>query len=69
MNRTPVNSSNLASVGYEPNSLTLEIEFHDSSVYQYFDVPEFEWLGLMQAESHGGYFSAQIRLNYRYTKL
>jgi hypothetical protein len=39
MNRTPVASSNVASIGYEPATTTLEIEFKDGSVYQYFDVP------------------------------
>lgn len=28
MNRTPVSSSNLKSVGYDQSSNTLEIEFH-----------------------------------------
>jgi hypothetical protein len=69
LNRTLVNSSNLASVGYEAETLTLEIEFNDGSVYQYFDVPELEWQGLMQAHSHGTYFHANIRFNYRYAKL
>ena len=69
MKRTPVNSSSLVSVGYEPTSLTLEIEFHRGAVYQYFDVPEFEHEELMQAESHGTYFNANIRDDYRCTKL
>ena len=68
-NRVPVTSSNLVSVGYELNSLTLEIEFKNSAVYQYFDVPEFEWQGLMRAASHGTYFSAHIRNKYRYIRL
>ncbi|MYL11521.1 MAG: KTSC domain-containing protein, partial [Cenarchaeum sp. SB0669_bin_11] len=27
MNRVPVSSSNLAAIGYDPNTLTLEVEF------------------------------------------
>ena len=69
MNRTPVNSRNLASVGYEQASMTLEVEFLDGRVYQYFDVPEFEYRNLMQADSHGTYFNASIRNTYRYTQL
>ena len=69
MQRTPVTSSNLVSVGYEAKSLTLEIEFHNASVYQYFDVPEYEHQSLMQAGSHGTYFGASIRDHYRYMKL
>ena len=69
MKRIPVNSSNLVSVGYESTSLTLKIEFHGGSVYQYFDVPEYEVQELMQAESHGKYFNANIRDDYRCAKL
>ena len=69
MNRTPVSSSNLASVGYHSSSLTLGIEFKNGSVYQYFDVPETVWQGLMQAGSHGRYFDIHIKYNYRYTML
>lgn len=69
MKRTSVTSSNLVSVGYDPKSLTLEVEFHGGSVYQYFDIPEFEHQELMQAGSHGIYFNANIRNDYRCTKL
>ena len=69
MKRTSVNSSNLMSVGYDSKSLTLEIEFHGGSVYQYFDVPEHEHQEVMQAGSHGTYFNANIRNDYRYTKV
>ena len=69
MNRTTVTSSNLMSVGYDAKSLTLEVEFHGGSVYQYFDVPELKHQELMQAESHGIYFNANIRDDYRCTKL
>ena len=69
MDRTFVSSSNLASVGYEAVSLTLEIEFKNGSIYQYFDVPESEYYGLMQADSHGKYFNAYIRYNYRDIRL
>ena len=69
MKRTLVSSSVLASVGYDATSLTLEIEFHDGSVYQYYDVPEFEHQGLMQATSHGKYFLTSVKDRYRYTRL
>lgn len=69
MNRMAVTSKNLASVGYESASMTLEVEFLDGRVYQYFDVPEFEYRSLMQAGSHGTYFNANIRNSYRYTQL
>ena len=69
MDRAPVSSNSLASVGYEQSSLTLEIEFPRGAIYQYFDVPVGEFHGLMQAESHGRYFITNIKDRYRYTKL
>ena len=69
MNRVPVASSNLVSVGYDSRSLTLEIEFKDSGVYQYFDVPEVVHQELMQAGSKGTFFHTNVRDQYRYMKL
>lgn len=69
MDRTPVSSKNLASVGYESISMVLEIEFVGGRIYQYFDVPESEFQQLMRAESHGKYFNANIRNTHRYIRL
>jgi len=69
MDRQPVRSSNLAGVGYDPEYGTLEIEFRDSGVYQYFDVPPSVHEGLMSAPSHGKFFHAHIRNKYKYTKV
>jgi len=69
MNRTQVSSSHVASVGYDTNTLTLEVEFKDGLVYQYFDVPETVYQELMRASSVGQFMHANIRNNYRYTKV
>ena len=69
MNRTPVSSSNIASVGYDPSTLTLEVEFKNGSVYHYFDVPENMYQELMRASSVGKFMHANIKNNYRYTKV
>ncbi len=61
MIRQPVASSNLRSIGYEPASQTLEIEFVAGRVYQYAGVPEHVFRGLMSANSHGAYFDSFIR--------
>jgi len=66
MKRNPVTSSTLASVGYDAPSRTLEIEFRNGRVYQYFDVPQEVYEGLLSADSVGRYFIAQIRDRYRY---
>ena len=57
---TPVQSSNLLAVGYDPSRQLLEVAFRNGSVYQYFGVPESEYCGLMAAPSKGQYFNAHI---------
>lgn len=62
-----VSSSNLASIGYE-NS-TLEVEFLKGGIYQYFNLPSIVYQELMQANSHGTYFSEYIRKSYSYLRI
>ncbi|NCC04470.1 MAG: KTSC domain-containing protein [Proteobacteria bacterium] len=69
MNRIAVVSSSIAAVGYDHDSMTLEVEFLTGSVYQYFDVPEVEFDQLLSAESVGRYFCSAIRNFYRYSKM
>jgi hypothetical protein len=69
MNRTPVSSSNIASVGYDFDSSTLEIEFNNGAVYQYFDVNETIYNELIGAQSIGGYLAETIKGRYRYSKV
>lgn len=69
MERIPVTSSNVRSVGYDAQSEVLEIEFHDNSIYHYSGVPRPEYDGLMSASSKGKYFSAQIKGRYPYTRI
>lgn len=69
MNRTPVNSTNIAEIGYDQSTMTLEIVFHHGGTYQYFDVPEVVYQELMSASSIGTFFHSNIKDSYRYTKL
>lgn len=73
MNRSPVRSSNLASVGYDPGSNTLEVGFRDGGVYRYFGVPESKYRALMSVNAGGGsvgsYFHAHIRDYYPCARL
>lgn len=70
MERIPVDSSNLASIGYDVASSTLEIEFNSGAIYQYYGVPENEYTGLMNASSKGSYFDQHIKKGgYPYTKV
>jgi len=67
--RVPVSSSNLASVGYDSAGYVLEVEFSDGDVYQYLDVPETVFQELVSAPSPGRYLNEQIKNNYRYLRL
>lgn len=69
MDRNVVRSSNLKSVGYNEIDNTLEIEFNDSSVYQYLSVPASIYKELMSAPSHGSYFHKRIKDNYTTRKI
>ena len=71
MNRQPVQSSNIASIGYDKESKTLEIEFLNGGIYQYNDVSENIYKRLMSAESKGKFFITRIRNNpsYAYRKV
>jgi KTSC domain len=67
MEREPVSSENIASIGYENG--TLEVEFTSGRVYQYFDVPEHVFEELMRADSHGRFFNQQVRGQFRYARV
>ncbi|MGI0027090.1 MAG: KTSC domain-containing protein [Nitrosopumilaceae archaeon] len=69
MNRISVESSNLSSVGYDFEMRVLEIEFHGGGIYQYSNVTESDYNGLMNAESKGKYFAQHIKNKYDYRKV
>jgi hypothetical protein len=70
MERQPVTSRMLASMGYDEASATLEVEFMEGGVYQYFGVPSQVHAGLMAADSHGAYFDAHVKkAGYEYAKI
>lgn len=65
-----VNSSNIEAVGYDLESATLTIRFKKGgSVYEYYDVPQYEYEGLMAADSKGSYANTNIYKNYRQQKI
>jgi KTSC domain len=68
MDRVGVNSSTIQSVGYDAATNTLEIEFTNGNIYQYFDVPQGIYEGLVGAGSVGSFFSQNVRGVYRYAR-
>ena len=69
MKRTPVTSSNIASVGYDASALLLEVEFKGSGVYQFPGVSPQVFRELTEASSVGSYFAKNIKGRYQGKKL
>jgi len=69
MERISVHSSNVAEVGYDPETMTLEVMFHNGSIYQYFQVPQSVYEKLILADSVGGFLNSQIKNLYEYVQL
>ncbi|WP_082323363.1 KTSC domain-containing protein [Xanthomonas oryzae] len=61
MDREHVSSSNLVSAGYDSASETLELEFKDGSVYQYYNVTDHLYQQFVHAPSKGQFFNAYIK--------
>lgn len=71
-NRTPVESTNLASVGYAPETGALYVEFKGGALYRYNNVRPEVHDALMAAESKGQFFIREIRSKpgqYPFTRL
>jgi len=64
LQRVDVVSSNIKSIGYDENDRILEIVFKGDRIYQYIGVPLDVYTSLMNAQSHGKYFSSDIRDKY-----
>jgi len=70
MERLPVQSSTIASIGYELDSSILEVEFLNASLYQYFGVPESLFNDLMYSPSKGKFLDMYIKkAGYSYTRV
>jgi hypothetical protein len=71
MQRVPVDSRSIASIGYAPEQQVLELEFRQSGeVYQYFDVPAEEHTAFLAADSKGTYLNRHFKpRQYRYHRV
>lgn len=68
MNMVPVSSSNLVAVGYDKATKVLRVQFN-SGIYDYYDVPESIYDGLLSAQSKGQYHNSFIKHSFRYSKI
>lgn len=68
MEREAVTSSNIVSIGYDPATETLEVEFK-RGVYQYYNVPESIYQQMMASESKGKFLSVYIKPMYPFSRI
>ena len=69
MARTPIASTTLLSVGYDPATLVLQLEFRSGELYHYHAVPAHLHRQLMAAESKGRFFNFHIRDHFSHVHL
>ena len=69
MDRIPVSSSNIASIGYDENQMVLEVEFLNSRIYHYEGVPEYVFNDFLNSGSKGSFFYSNIRNTYPYSRV
>jgi hypothetical protein len=61
MERIVVSSSSVASLGYDGDSQTLEVEFTNGGIYQYMNVPPETNSELMESASKGTFVNQFIK--------
>lgn len=69
MDRIPVASSNIVSIGYDETNKVLEVEFTGGAIYQYYNVPSDIYQNFIKAPSTGYYFSENIKTQFTYTNI
>jgi hypothetical protein len=66
MFRHPVSSSRISSVGWEND--TLEVQFHNGAVYQYYNVSKSEYQNFINSPSLGSALSV-LDKHHRYARI
>lgn len=65
MQRQPVISKRISSVGYDRATRTVEIEFSGGAVYRYTPVPVYVYRELLDAPSKGDYVESVIKPRFK----
>ena len=69
MNISAVESTTLATVGYDDALGILQLEFRNGAIYQYFGVATATYEALLNALSKGSYFNQFIRGHFPYRSI
>lgn len=67
--RYSVASSNIASIGYNASTQTLEVEFLNGAIYQYYNFPEHLYEQFMREPSKGRFLNLYIKNAYPYSRV
>ncbi|WP_096595338.1 KTSC domain-containing protein [Calothrix sp. NIES-2098] len=57
----PVSSSMASTIAYDSNEQTLQVEFRNGAVYQYFGVDRETWEDFYSSDSIGSFYNQQIK--------
>jgi len=69
MRRSNVTSNAFRTVGYDPATRTLEIEFHNGRRYAYAGVSTHTHMRMVNADSVGDFFHKTIKNKFKYQEL
>jgi hypothetical protein len=69
MIRSSIESTMMVSVGYDARLAILEIEFRSGDIYEYRDVPELVYRGLLKAPSKGRFFHTRIDSKFTFIQI
>jgi hypothetical protein len=62
-------SSNIARFRFDDATRVLYVEFHDGSIYRYFDVPLSVFECMRTAPSKGQFLAVSVKGIYRYARV
>ncbi len=69
MNWLAVDSTNLEAIKYDHNRRILHIKFRNGSEYEFSNLPQKVYEGLLKSDSKGSYFQQYIKGYYLYKRL
>jgi hypothetical protein len=64
LQRQPVSSSRIISIGYDETAQVLEIQFRDAGIYQYIGVPNRIYQDFVVVVSKGRFYDGVIKGKY-----
>ena len=69
MRMTPIDSTAVARVGYDPAKRVLRVEYTNERIYDYLNVPPQIYKQLLNADSAGEFVNLGIKPNYAYSEV